>query len=108
MIKKFLIIILGSENSEPFLRVLKQAKLDLLGYKIRLMRRLYPPNEKERCLNIGGGKWYYPRRENVDRDANEMFADYKIDLNLKIPVPLNSYFALMLLNIFPMTFVFLP
>ncbi len=60
------------------------------------MRRLFPPNSNDRRLNIGAGRWYRPRWENIDLYVDEFYADYRIDLREKKPLPLPTECASMI------------
>lgn len=105
MVRDVVLVILKRKSLRPLFLTLKygkniwkRARFGLLKRKIGLMRGLYPPNGKARYLNIGGGRWYYPRWENIDRDASEIFVDYKFDLNLKKRIPLPDACALLIFS----------
>tara|TARA_B100001123_G_C14963375_1_gene888609 strand:- start:109 stop:837 length:729 start_codon:yes stop_codon:yes gene_type:complete len=51
---------------------------------------LYPPNPNNRFVNIGGGKWYFPRWENVDFYAPKVYVDYRLDLRTKRKLNIKS------------------
>lgn len=70
----------------------------LKRYRALRMKKLYPPNRNERYLNIGGGNWYYPRWENIDLYADDIFVDYRIDLRLKQPIPVSDSCAVIIFS----------
>ena len=47
---------------------------------LAVLRRLFPPRHDRRCLNIGGGRWYLPRWENLDYYVDGRFVDHRVDL----------------------------
>jgi hypothetical protein len=53
-----------------------------------LAQMLFKPNSQARCLNLGGGSWYYPRWENIDLYADPIYVDHKMDFRKKMPIPL--------------------
>jgi len=57
---------------------------------IFFLRLIFPPNKKNRYINIGGGIWYYPKWENIDYYTNKFYVNYKIDLRIKQGIPLES------------------
>jgi hypothetical protein len=56
-----------------------------------LLKRAFPPPAEGRCINIGGGRWYHPRWENLDWFVDGAFVDRRIDLRLmqRIELPDN-------------------
>jgi predicted SAM-dependent methyltransferase len=53
---------------------------------VKLLRKIFPPNENHKKVNIGSGNWYYPRWETIDLKATKIEPDYRIDLsNGKLP-----------------------
>lgn len=49
--------------------------------RVKLLKIIYPPDPKNRLLNLGGGgKWYYPRWENIDFYQKGVYVDYQFDL----------------------------
>jgi len=54
---------------------------------ISTLRRLFPHDPRNRFINVGGGNWYYPRWENIDLKADDLFVDYRMDLNEMQPLP---------------------
>ena len=54
---------------------------------VRLGKMVFRTRRKRRRINIGGGKWYKPRWENIDFFADHPFTDYRIDLRLQQPLP---------------------
>ena len=57
---------------------------------VHIKKRLLKPNPSKRRINIGGGKWYQPRWENVDFMDNDTFVDYQIDLRANVELPFQN------------------
>ena len=47
---------------------------------VSAMKQILQPHHSERRINIGGGRWYYPRWENIDYMDDSTYVDYKLDL----------------------------
>jgi len=64
---------------------------DLLArIRIKIMKKFILPDPNNRFLNLGGGKWYYPKWENVDFYQSGVFVDYKIDFREKKSLPFSD------------------
>lgn len=76
------------EDAKKFLKLNKKSHIPQLILVRFLSKKIYPPDPKNRYINIGGGNWYYRRWENVDLHAINSFIDYKTDLRNKEPINL--------------------
>ena len=59
-------------------------------YLVPVMKHFLKPYENQRCINIGGGNWYYPRWENIDYRANNRYVDYCLDLKAQQKLPVKN------------------
>ena len=59
------------------LRALRQG-MRVVG--VQTLKHVLPPRPHRRRLNLGGGRWYRPRWENVDQFDDPLFVDHRLDL----------------------------
>ena len=66
-------------------RTLRKGMRDL---RVMTLKHMLPPRPRRRRLNLGGGRWYRPRWENIDQLDDPHFVDHRIDLreNPRLPV----------------------
>lgn len=59
---------------------------------IPLMKKIFKPDGKNRKINLGAGRWYFPKWENIDWKIPEYFMDYEMNFNemKKLPFDDNS------------------
>jgi len=48
---------------------------------ILILKKLFPIDETNRKVNIGGGNWYWFRWENIDLKARNITPDYRLDIS---------------------------
>jgi len=91
--KKILRSIIPQEIIDIFFKFLfnlKNFKSTILKEYVMIMKKILPPDPKNRYLNIGGGLWYYPRWENIDYYRNSIHVDYNMDLRENLPLPFKN------------------
>ena len=59
------------------LRALRRGVRDV---SVLILKRVLSPRPHRRRLNLGGGRWYRPRWENVDQLDDPLFVDHRLDL----------------------------
>ena len=64
----------------------------------RLGKLVFRTREDRKRINIGGGRWYKPRWENIDYYANDPYVDYRIDLRLQQGLPIRDECAEMVFS----------
>ena len=57
---------------------------------IRLLKTMFKPDPEHHMVNVGSGNWYYPRWETIDLKADDLYVDYRIDLEETHYLPFNN------------------
>ena len=93
-IKQSVAKMLGNERAERLFALWRSARRVFSTYPTRcrlaLMRTMFFPDPADRRLNIGGGRWYWPKWQNVDYFVEPWYVDYQVDLRRTEPIGLPS------------------